>query len=45
MALSTGLLLLKNENLNQYNEINNCSCIFNNDELIHKIPRKEIYFN
>ena len=24
MALSNGLLLRKNENLNQYNEINNC---------------------
>ena len=42
MALSTGLLLGKDENVNQCNGINNCPSIFPNDELIHKAPRKDI---
>jgi hypothetical protein len=42
MALSTGLLLGKDENVNQCNGKNNCPSIFPNDELIHKAPRKDI---
>ena len=42
MALSSGLLLGKDEIIDKCNGIKDCRSIFPTDELVHKAPRKNI---
>ena len=42
MALASGLLLGNDENVEKCSGIKDCSSLFPSDELVHKIPKKDI---